>query len=330
VPWSGRPIETEAEAWQYAEQLGYPLMIKTAVSSGEHGIHRVLSPSGLASAFEIVHNLARQSSGDPIVFLERMIGGAHHVEVQVIADTYGTTWSVGVHDRTVQRRSQKLLPESGSPVLLPEQERELRKAAVRLCQLAGYQYAGTVEFLYDPSQHEFWFLEFNSGLSDAYAVTEITTGLDLVKLQLNLARGGRLEGEPPASIGYAVGSHLYAEDPDNDFAPGSGRLEVFRLAGGPGLRIDIGYEEGDIVHAEFDPLLAEITAWGHDRQEALARLSCALAGSAVVIRTGMSNKPLLLDLLNRPELAAGEVGTLWLDRMRMEKYIDRASMPAWH
>jgi acetyl/propionyl-CoA carboxylase alpha subunit/acetyl-CoA carboxylase carboxyltransferase component len=315
VPWSGRPIETEAEAWQYAEQLGYPLMIKAAVSSGEHGIHRVSSPSELASAFEIVHDLARQSSGDPIVFIERMIGGAHHVEVQVIADTYGTTWSVGVHDCTVQHRSQKLLLESGSPVLLPEQERELRKAAVRLCQLAGYQYAGTVEFLYDPSRHEFWFLEFNSGLSDAHAVTEITTGLDLVKLQLNLARGGCLEGEPPASIGYTVGSHLYAEDPDNDFAPSSGRLEVFRLAGGPGLRIDIGYEEGDIVHAEFDPLLTKITAWGRDRREALARLSCALAGSAVVIRTGMSNKPFLLDLLNRPELAAGEVDTLWSDRL---------------
>jgi acetyl/propionyl-CoA carboxylase alpha subunit/acetyl-CoA carboxylase carboxyltransferase component len=315
VPWSGRPIETEEEAWQYAEHLGYPLMIKSAVGSGGHSTQRVASPPELANAFEITHDAARRSVGDPAVFLERMIGGARHVEVQVIADSYGTTWAVGVHDRTVQRLSQRTLVESGPPALLPGQERELREAAVRLSQLAGFQYAGSVGFLYDPNRHEFWFLEFNPCLSAAHPVTEITTGLDPVKLQLNLARGERLEGEPPASTGYAVGTHLYAEDPDNDFAPSSGRLELFRLAGGPGLRIDAGYEEGDIVHAEFDPLLAKITAWGRDRREALARLSRALAESTVIIRAGMSNKPFLLDLLNRPELAASEVDTLWLDRL---------------
>ena len=315
VPWSGRAIETETEAWQYAKQLGYPLMIKKAVDRGEFGIHRVSSPAELASAFEIAHDLARRSAGDPTVFLERLMDGAHHIEVQVITDSFGTTWATGVHRCTVQRLSQKMLEESSSPVLSSEQERELREAAVRLCQLAGYQYAGTVQFLYDPNQHKFWFLDFNPYLSVAHPITEITTGLDLVKLQLNLARGGRLAGEPPASIGYAVEAHLYAEDPDNDFAPSSGRLELFRHAGGPGLRIDTGYEEGDIVHAELDPLLAKIIAWGRDRREAFARLSRALAESAVIIRTGMSNKPFLLDLLNRPELAASEVDTLWLDRL---------------
>ncbi|HEX6557477.1 MAG TPA: carboxyl transferase domain-containing protein [Ktedonobacteraceae bacterium] len=315
VPWSGRPIETETEARQYAEQLGYPLMIKTAVGRGGFGIQRVSSPAELASAFKIAHDLARRSASDPTVFLERFIEGAHHLEVQVIADTYRTTWVVGVHRCTVQRRSQKILEEAGSPMLLPEQERELREATVRLCQLAGYQYAGTVQFLYDPNQHEFWFLDFKPYLSVAHPTTEMTTGLDLVKLQVNLARGGRLTGEPPASIGHAVEAHLYAEDSDNDSAPDSGRLEVYRLAGGPGLRIDIGYEEGDNVHVEFDPLLAKIIAWGHDRREALARLSRALAESAAIIRTGMSNKPLLLDLLNRTELVAGEVDTLWLDRL---------------
>ena len=315
VPWSGLPIETETEAWQYAKQLGYPLMIKAAVGRGGFGIHRVSSPTELASAFKSACDTAHRSFGDSTVFLERMIDGAHHVEVQVITDNYGATWAVGVHGCTVQRHGQKILEESSSPVLSSEQERELREAAVRLCQFAGYQYAGTVQFLYDPNQHEFWFLDFNPYLSVAHPITEMTTGLDLVKLQLNLARGGRLAGEPPAPIGYAVEAHLYAEDPDNEFAPSSGRLELFRHAGGPGLRIDIGYEEGDIVHAELDPLLAKIIAWGRDRREALARLSRALAESAVIIRTGMSNKPFLLDLLNRLELAVGEVDTLWLDRL---------------
>jgi len=253
---------------------------------------------------------------DPTEFLERMIDGAHHIEVQVIADTFGTTWAVGVHDCTVQRHGQKILEESRSPVLLPEQERELREAAVRLCKLANYRSAGSVEFLYDSGKREFWFLQFNSFLSATHPVTEVTTGLDLVKLQLDLARGGRLVGEPPASTCHAIGIHLYAVDMDNGFAPGSGRLELFRLAGGPGIRIDTGYEEGDIVHAEFGPKLAQITAWGRDRREAFARLSRALAESPVVIRAGMSNKPLLLDLLSRPDLATSAVETLWLDRLR--------------
>ncbi len=268
-----------------------------------------------------VRQLAQQAnipvvpwSGQPVE-TETMINGAHRVEVQVIVDTYGTIWVTGVHHCTVQLRGQKILEESGSPMLLPEQGRELREAAVRLCQLAGYRSAGTVQFLYDPNQHEFWFLDFNPYPGAAHPITEITTGLDLVKLQLNLARGGRLVGEPPAPIGYAVQAYLYAADPDNDFAPSSGRLELFRLAGGPGLRVDAGYEEGDTVHGRLDPLLAKIIAWGRDRREALARLSRALAESAVVIRTGMSNKPFLLDLLNRPELAAATADTGWLDRL---------------
>ena len=264
-----------------------------------------------------VRQLAQQANipVDPTVSLERMIDGAHHIEVQVIADTFGTTWAVGVHDCTVQRHGQKILEESRSPVLLPEQERELREAAVRLCQLANYRSAGSVEFLYDSGKREFWFQQFNSCLSATHPVTEVTTGLDLVKLQLDLARGGRLVGEPPASTCHAIEIHLYAEDMDNSFAPGSGRLELFRLANGPGIRIDTGYEEGNIVPVEFGTKLAQITAWGRDRREALARLSRALVESTVVIRARMSNKSFLLDLLDRPEIATSEVDTFLLDRL---------------
>ena len=187
-------------------------------------------------------------------------------------------------------------------------------------QLANYQSAGSVEFLYDPIQHTFWFLEVNPYLSAAHPVIEATTGLDLVKLQLEVARGGRLEGEPPTTIGHAIEAHLYAEDSEGSlsnigFTSNSGRLELFCLAGGPGLRIDTSYDETDFVHPQFDPLLATITAWGRTRQEALARLSCALTESAVLIRRGVSNKALLLDLLHRPELEANHIDTLWLDRL---------------
>jgi acetyl/propionyl-CoA carboxylase alpha subunit/acetyl-CoA carboxylase carboxyltransferase component len=317
APWSGAPVETETEARQHADQLGYPLMVKPVASSGEAGIRRVSSPSELASAFESTRDEARRLFGDPSVFLERVVDGAQHIEVQLIADNYRTTWAVGMCNCTVQRHGQGIFEESGSSVLLPEQERELREAAVRLCQLAGCQSAATVEFLYDPGQHKFWFLEAHSRLSAAHPLAEITTDLDLVKLQLVLARGGRLEGEPPISSGSAVEVHLYAQDPDKDLIPSPGRLELFRLAYGPGLRIDTGYEEGDIIHAEFDPALARFIAWGHDRQEALARLNRALNESAIVIRGGMSNKIFLLDLLNRPELDTNAIAHL--DRLVMEE-----------
>jgi len=323
IPWCGGLIETEAEARQYAEQLGYPLVMKPTAGGRGLGIHYISSPSELASAFKSAHAETRRSFDDPTVFLERLIDGAHQVEVQIIADNYGTTWAVGVRNSTVQHHGLKILEESGSPTLLPEQQRELCQAAVRLCQLANYQSAGSVEFLYDPIQHTFWFLEVNPYLSSAHPLIEATSGLDLVKLQLELARGGRLEGEPPASIGHAIEAHLYAEDSEGSLSniarlPGAsnpGRLELFRLAGGPGLRIDMSYGETDFVHPQFDPLLATITAWGRTRQEALARMSCALTESAVLIRAGVSNKGLLLDLLHRPELEANHIDTLWLDRL---------------
>jgi len=244
------------------------------------------------------------------------IEAAHHLEVQMIADLYGTTWAIDVRKCTLVYHGQRIFAESGSHTLPQEKEHELREAAIRLCQLAGYQNAGSVTFLYDPVQHTFWFMEFHPYLSAAHPVTEVNTGLDLVKLQLDVACGSRLEGKPAsAPLGYAVTAHLYAEDPDQGLAPAGGKLELFRLASGPGLRIDTGYEETDFVQADFDPLLATLTAWGRSRQEALARLSRALSESAVIIRKGTSTKAFLLDLLHRPAFEASQGVTRWSARL---------------
>ncbi len=319
VPGSSRPVETVAEAQQRAEQIGYPLMIKPAFGTKGQGIHLVSSSSELANAFESARNEASRLFGDPNVFIERVVEGAHLVEVQIIADNFGTIWAVGVRDCTVQYHNQKIFEESASLVLPPEQEQELREAAVRLCQAAGYQNIGTVEFLYHPGQRAFWFLEVNPRLTIEHPVTEATTGLDLVKLQLDIARGSRLEGEPPLSTGHAVGVRLYAKDPDNGFVPSPGTLDQYRLASGPGLRIDTGFDEGDTIPSEFDPLLAKIIARGRNRQEAFARLSRSLAESVVVVRGGMSNKAFLLGLLNCPKLGANEIDTFWFDSVVSRK-----------
>ncbi len=315
IPWSGGPVSSLAEAQQQASKLGYPLIFKSARGTHGEGMQRANSPDELAHAFESARAEARNLYGDATIFLESAIAGAHQVEVQIIADNAGTTWAVGVRDCTVQRHSQKVFEESSSPVLFKEQEQALREAAIRLCQEAGYHNAGTVEFLYDPNSREFWFLEVNPCLDVEHPVTEVTTGLDLVKLQLSIAQGEPLRGELPATNGHAVEVRLYAEDPDNGFAPGPGTLDLFRLASGPGLRIDTGFSEGDVISSEFHLMLAKIIAWGRDRQEALARLSRALAESAVVVRGGMNNKAFLLDFLSHPELDYGTIDTRWLDRL---------------
>ena len=335
APWSGGPVATLEEARTHAARIGYPLMIKATAGGGGRGIRRVAASDGLAAAFQSARDEARLSFGDPTVFMERLTTGARHIEVQVIADNHGTVWPVGVRDCSVQRRYQKVVEESASTVLIPEQEREVREAAARLCSAAGYSNAGTVEFLYDLERRAFSFLEVNARLQVEHPVTEVTTGLDLVKLQLQVARGERLVGAPPAPFGHAIEVRLNAEDPDNDFAPGPGRLDLFRIAAGPGLRAETGVEEGDVIPAEFDSMIAKLIASGRDRDEALARLARALAESAVVIRGGTSNKAFLLELLEHPDLRAGAVDTGWLDRLtaggarrKAHRYADVAVLQA--
>ena len=315
APWSNGPVETLQDAFHHAEKLGYPVLLKATAGGGGHGIRLVRSEGQLAEAFESARAEAFKAFGDPTVFLEQLVCGARHIEVQVIADQYGTTWAAGVRDCTIQRRHQKILEEAPSPALTPEQDQSLREAAVRLSQAAGYCNAGTVEFLYQPQRQTFAFMEMNTRLQVEHPVTECTTGLDLVKLQIHVARGGRLEGEPPRTAGHAIEVRLNAEDPDNGFAPAPGAIERFRILTGPGVRVDTGVAEGDSVPAEFDSMIAKIIAYGQTRKEALSRLQRALRESVVVITGGASNKSFLLELLNRPEVQRGEVHTKWMDHL---------------
>jgi len=313
--WSGGPVETLSEAWRQAERLGYPVFIKATAGGGGHGIRRVHAPGELETAFASARAEAFKAFGDPTVFLEQAVTGARHIEVQIIADHYGTTWAAGVRDCTIQRRHQKILEEAPSPALTREQDQELRRTAVRLSQAAGYHNAGTVEFLYEPEKQRFVFMEMNTRLQVEHPVTECTTGLDLVKLQIHVARGGRLEGDPPATVGHAIEVRLNAEDANNGFAPSPGVIERFRMLTGPGIRIDTGVEEGDTIPAEFDSMIAKIIAFGHNRKEALSRLQRVLYQSVVVIKGGVSNRAFLLDLLGRDEVQAGKVDIGWMDRL---------------
>jgi len=315
VPWSGGPVETLAEARRHAERLGYPLLFKAASGAGAGRLHPVPSAPELETVFERARAAALRACGDATIFLERQLTGARHVEVQIVADHYGTTWAVGVRDCTIQRRSQTVLGEAPSPVLSAQQDQALRDAAVRLCESVGYRNAGTVEFLFDPASQAFFFTAVATCLPAEHPVSEMTAGLDLVKLQLHVAGGGRLVGAPPIPRGHAIEVHLNAQDADNDFTPTPGVIEVCRLPTGAGLRVDTGVDAGDAVASDFDPAIAKLVAYGGDRREALARLQRGLADSIVVMRDGTTNKAFMLALLERDEVRVASADTGWLDRL---------------
>ena len=278
----------------------------------------VASPADLEDAYQRTSDEALRAFGNGTVFLERLVTGARHVEVQLIADRHGTAWAVGVRDCSIQRRNQKVIEESSSPLLSPEQNEELKASAERLALAVGYVGAGTVEFLYHPEEKTFAFLEVNTRLQVEHSITEVTTDIDLVKAQIHVAQGGHLEGEKPAEVGHAVEARLNAEDPDRDFAPSPGRIVHLDLPSGPGIRVDTGVAEGDTIPPDFDSMIAKIIAYGRTREEALARLRRAMASTTVVIEGGACNKSFVLDLLAQPEVVdgTGRLGRHRLDRPR--------------
>ena len=316
APWSRGPVEDVEAALAMAKQIGYPLMLKATAGGGGRGIRVVTSDDELRDAYQRTRDEAARAFGNGVVFLEHLVTGARHVEVQIIADGQGTAWALGVRDCSVQRRNQKVIEESSSAVLDDEQVSDLKASAERLALAVDYAGAATVEFLYHPGERTFAFLEVNTRLQVEHSITELTTDFDLVKGQLQVASGGRLKGERPTEVGHAVEARLNAEDPDRDFAPSPGRILMLNLPSGPGIRVDTGVGQGDLIPADFDSMIAKVIAYGRTRVEACARLRRALADTTVLIEGGTTNKSFLLELLDQPEIIDGSADTGWIDRVR--------------
>jgi acetyl-CoA/propionyl-CoA carboxylase, biotin carboxylase, biotin carboxyl carrier protein len=286
-------------------ELGYPLLVKAAAGGGGRGMRVVREAGELEDALAAAAREAEAAFGDGTVFCERYVERPRHVEIQLLADADGTVLSLGERDCSVQRRHQKVLEESPSPALDPELRAEMSAAAVAFASAIGYVGAGTAEFML--AGREFWFLELNGRIQVEHPVTELVTGVDLVREQLHVAGGEGLCVSETQAFGHAVEVRLYAEDP-RTFLPQAGTIERLRLPSG--IRVDAGVEEGDEVGTSYDPMIAKLVAHGPTRAEALSRLADALAETEVSGVT--TNLPFLRWLVSHPVVRAGEATTAFL------------------
>lgn len=310
----GRPVPPDPEGLAAAgEEVGYPLLVKASAGGGGRGMRLVESPSDLVAAVAAARREAEASFGSGEVFLERYVVSPRHVEVQVLADQHGNVVHLFDRECSVQRRHQKVLEEAPAVLVGPPARAAMWRSAVEAARAVGYQGAGTVEFVVDRAGNPY-FLEMNTRLQVEHGVTELVTGLDLVRLQLAVAAGKPLGFTQDGVVarGHAVEVRLCAENPSESHRPVPGRVIHARWPSGEGVRVDAGVETGSVVSAAYDSLVAKVMAWGTDRSEAIARLRAAL-GRPLELDGLETNRHLLAEVLSEPDFLAGRLSTDYLD-----------------
>ena len=319
IPGTIEPIEDEKKLEKEAEKIGFPVILKAAAGGGGKGLRLVENRKELASAFRLARSEAESSFNDSSVYIEKYIQEPHHIEIQILADHSGNTVYLGERECSIQRRYQKVLEETPSPFLDEKTRHEMGGMAVKVASAVAYRNAGTVEFVVDQNRN-FYFLEMNTRLQVEHPVTEMVTGIDLVKCQIEIAAGLPLafRQEDIKPNGYSLQCRIYAEDPDNDFMPSPGKILHLRVpSGGLGIRDDNGIYEGYEVPMEYDPLLSKLIAWGQTRTEAIHRMLRALSEYQVYgIRTTV---PFFKRILRHPQFFAGDYNTHFIPNMEKAK-----------
>ncbi|HEY2957169.1 MAG TPA: biotin carboxylase N-terminal domain-containing protein [Actinomycetota bacterium] len=314
VPGGAEPVTSPDEVVAFGRSHGWPVAVKAVAGGGGRGIRVVRDPAGAAEALAAAAREAAAAFGDGTCYLERFFERPRHVEVQVLADAHGAIVHLGERDCSVQRRQQKLVEESPAPGLPAEVRERLTTWAVAVAKACDYVGAGTVEFLWDPASGGAWFLEMNTRLQVEHPVTELVTGVDLVGAQFAVAAGEPLglAQDDVVVRGHAVECRVNAEDPGRGFLPSAGRLTRLDWPGGPGVRVDAGYEAGDVVPAFYDDLLGKVCAWGSDRPEAIARMARALGLTRV--EGVASTVPALARVVAAEDFARAAHWTTWLEQ----------------
>jgi acetyl-CoA carboxylase, biotin carboxylase subunit len=309
------PDVSEQEIVRVAAAIGYPLLVKAVAGGGGKGMRTVTTAADLVDAVRAARSEAGAAFGDAAVYLERRLARPRHVEVQLLGDHHGTILPFVERECSIQRRHQKVVEETPSLAVTPALRAVMTTAAVAVARAVGYTNAGTIEFLLD-ADGRFYFLEMNTRLQVEHPITELVTGIDIVRWQILIARGERLDLDPELMLrpnGHAVECRIYAEDPDNNFLPSPGRILQLRSPSGPGIRDDSGATAGLDVPIHYDPMISKLVAWAEDRPAAVARMRRALAEYVVTgIRTTV---PFFTWLLDQPDFLAGRFHTTYLDEV---------------
>jgi len=311
LPGSREPLADAAEAAKVAAEVGFPVILKAAAGGGGRGMRIVQDPDVLASQFETASQEALKAFGDGSIYLERFLMEPRHIEFQIFGDKYGRVIHLGERECSIQRRHQKLIEEAPSPALTAELRQQMGEAAVQLAEAAGYTNAGTVEFLLD-RDGSYYFMEMNTRIQVEHPVTEVVTGTDLVKLQIQVAAGERLT-LPDALVarGHAIECRINAENSET-FNPSPGRIETFHPPGGPGIRVDTHVYEDYFIPPHYDSLLAKLIAYGRDREEAVARMERAL--DFFVVDGVDTSIPLHQKIMRDSRFRAGNISTRFMER----------------
>lgn len=313
IPGSDGVVKDVAEASEVAEHLGYPVMVKASAGGGGKGIRIVRKQEELAAAFESAQSETKAAFGDDHMYLEKVIEHARHIEVQVLGDRFGNVIHLGERDCSLQRKNQKVLEEAPSPALSEEIRQKMCDSAVLAAKAAGYESAGTIEFLYDKDGN-YYFMEMNTRIQVEHPVTEMITGVDIVKEQLNIAAGEKLalKQEDIHIKGHAIECRINAENPDRGFAPCPGLIDYLMLpAGGLGLRVDTAVYEGYEIPPFYDSMIAKLITHGSTREEAIAKMNRALY--EFIINGIDTNMEFQSRILNHPAYRKGEFDTSFLE-----------------
>jgi acetyl-CoA carboxylase biotin carboxylase subunit len=312
VPGSPGAVASVEEAQAIAEQIGFPVLLKATAGGGGKGMRTVPSPEQLPVAFRLASSEAQSAFGDGTLYVERLLEGVRHVEIQVLADRYGNVVHLGERECSIQRRRQKLIEESPSTVVDEDLRQRMGDVAVKAAQAVNYENAGTVEFLVDRDK-KFYFLEMNTRLQVEHPVTEAVTGVDLVVEQIRVAQGRRLRlrQRDLTLKGAAIECRICAEDPYNDFLPSVGKITTVYEPSGPGVRVDSAVFDGYEVSLYYDPLVAKLIVWGETRAQAIQRMRRALSEFKLLgIRT---NLPFHLRMMESPSFIGGRFDNAFLD-----------------
>ncbi len=315
VPGSDGPVNDEQEALKVAHKIGYPVIVKAAAGGGGRGMRVAHNDPALVKGYHTARTEAERAFSNPSVYIEKYIENPRHIEFQILADSKGHTIHLGERDCSIQRRHQKLIEESPSPVMTSDLRKKMGKAAIKAAEAVKYVNAGTVEFLFNEEKKEFYFIEMNTRVQVEHPVTEEVTGIDIIKEQLRIAAGEEL-GYDQKDVSFdrvAIECRINAEDPFNDFRPCPGKIEFIHVPGGHGVRVDKHVYSGYIIPPYYDSMISKLICYGKDRREALDRMVRAL--DEFMVRGVKTTIPLHQLILKDPNFRRGRYSTAFIERL---------------